>query len=295
MISSKQAGVYLITNDNNGKVYVGSAVRLSRRCNEHISLLRGGNHPNRHLQRSWDKHGADAFSFSVLEVVDEIPELIPCEQKWLDLHMGVGEVYNICMTAGSTLGMKHSEESKRLISIAHKGRVASPETLAKMSAAQTGRVFSDETRRKMSEVALGRRHTEETRARMSKSGMGRKTSEESIAKRLATKAALPQEVRDASEAKRLATIASLPQEVKDATIAKQLATLAALPQEVKDERRAKRMAKRASLPQSVKDATRDKILATKARLSTERDIMAACVYIFILGLVVDEGVDCGTH
>ena len=58
---------------------------------------------------------------------------------------------------GKTGLPKHSEEHKRKIGEALKGRIHSEESKRKMSEAKKGRTFSEETRRKMSEAAKGRK------------------------------------------------------------------------------------------------------------------------------------------
>lgn len=69
-------------------------------------------------------------------------------------------------------GKHHTEETRRKMSEAHKN--ISEETRRKMSEAQKGRTLSDETRRKISEAMKGRpswnkdkHHSEETRRKMS--------------------------------------------------------------------------------------------------------------------------------
>lgn len=37
-------GVYLITNNINGKMYIGSSINIERRWKEHLRDLRNGNH-----------------------------------------------------------------------------------------------------------------------------------------------------------------------------------------------------------------------------------------------------------
>ena len=61
------SGIYMIKNMINGKVYIGQAVNIERRWNEHISELNGNRHINTHLQRAWNKYGADNFIFNIVE------------------------------------------------------------------------------------------------------------------------------------------------------------------------------------------------------------------------------------
>lgn len=61
------AGIYRITNTNNGKFYIGSSIHVTKRWWEHKKWLRLGSHHNYHLQASWNKHGENAFVFAIEE------------------------------------------------------------------------------------------------------------------------------------------------------------------------------------------------------------------------------------
>ena len=197
----KMSGIYKITNAVTCDFYVGSAVNISNRFEHHRNALTANHHENEHLQRSWNKYGAACFEFSVCECCEK-ERLIEREQYYIDNEK---PSYNICQIAGSRLGCKHTEESKRKNresqtgvlghnfgkhpseessrknSEAHKGELNAyfgkrhtEETLAKMSAAKKGKLHpmfgkhhSDETLAKMSEIKKGKRHTDETRAKMS--------------------------------------------------------------------------------------------------------------------------------
>jgi len=93
--------IYEIRNNDNGKIYIGSTNNLRRRWEEHRRRLNNGKHNNRYLQRAWDKSGAN-FTFTVLEEVAQDEDLIPTEQKWLDLTRSYDDSigYNILTTAG---------------------------------------------------------------------------------------------------------------------------------------------------------------------------------------------------
>jgi hypothetical protein len=58
-------------------LWTGTSRDLDAQQNGIWFQLRMGNHMNRALQQAWNKHGAEAFSFEVLEVVkDENAEMI---------------------------------------------------------------------------------------------------------------------------------------------------------------------------------------------------------------------------
>jgi group I intron endonuclease len=168
-----RTGVYFIRNTVNGQLYIGSAARsFGGRWAEHQSRMNNGIHANRHLMSAWLLNGADAFEFGILE--DCSPEdCILCEQKWLDFFQ---PEYNKCKVAGSRRGIKASDETKRKISLAQKGRKypfrklrgpPSEETLRKKSVALKGRPLTEETKAKLSAAAKGRKMSAETREKMS--------------------------------------------------------------------------------------------------------------------------------
>jgi len=67
-----------------------------------------------------------------------------------------------------------SEQQKRKVSEVHKGKIVSKETRCKMSEAHKGKKFSEEHKRKMSEVQKGKKHSEETKQKISEAGKGKK-------------------------------------------------------------------------------------------------------------------------
>lgn len=183
----KTPGIYRIVNKLNGKSYVGSAVNITRRWGEHRSMLRHNKHHSPHLQNAWNKYGEESFEFDLILEIKEKENLIPWEQIWLDV---LNPEYNVCKVAGSTLGRKHSTETKLKIGAAGKGKAHSEQTKAKISAILKGKskIFSDEHKSKIGAAqkgntkALGYKHSEEARAKMSAAQKGKVLSEETKAK-----------------------------------------------------------------------------------------------------------------
>jgi group I intron endonuclease len=64
------SGIYQIRNSVNGKIYVGSAKNIYARWTAHKAQLRENRHHSILLQRAWNKYGAFAFSFEVIEFLD---------------------------------------------------------------------------------------------------------------------------------------------------------------------------------------------------------------------------------
>lgn len=166
---NKISGVYEIVNTVNGHRYIGSSVDIINRWRVHKSALGLSKHHSPYLQRSWDKYGQDFFEFTVLECCEK-EQLIDREQYFIDT---LKPTYNISPTAYSCLGVKHSEETKKRISISKSGDNCSDETRIRLSISHKGKTsprkgctLSPETRQKISEVQIGHVASEETRAKM---------------------------------------------------------------------------------------------------------------------------------
>ncbi|RRV38640.1 hypothetical protein EGJ12_08180 [Stutzerimonas stutzeri] len=152
-------GIYSILDTDSGAFYVGSAVSLRKRMNDHLYRLAKGSHANQRLQRIWDKrHGALRFI-----VLEELPGAdrsarLSREQTYLD-KARVGEnkeCINVLSVAGS-----------------HEGRKRTAETVEKLRAANVGRTFTAESREKMRLAKLGVPRTAETRAALSAARKGK--------------------------------------------------------------------------------------------------------------------------
>jgi len=113
----KLSGVYKIENLVDGKVYVGSSKTLVTRKNQHFSALRRNKHGSAYLQHAFNKFG-EVFEFIVLEKDVPSENLIKREQFYIDTHQAASPKYgyNLCPTAGSQRGRKHSVKALRKIS-----------------------------------------------------------------------------------------------------------------------------------------------------------------------------------
>lgn len=98
--------IYKIENSATGLLYIGSAISEGQRKRRHFKDLRQNKHHSKYLQRAFNKYGIGCFSFSVIEFVVDKSNLINREQYWIDL---LKPKYNLSPTAGSSLGVKHTE------------------------------------------------------------------------------------------------------------------------------------------------------------------------------------------
>lgn len=166
------SGVYKIENILTGNVYIGSSVSMESRWRGHRYSLRRGDHHSKYLQRSWNKHGERAFRFSVLLICEE-KNLIMYEQACID---ALQPEYNSLIAAGSPAGVPKSEDTRKKISEALKGRRVSDESRGRMREAAKHKrqppPLTEESKRKISLAKIGKKRpefTESHRARISKS------------------------------------------------------------------------------------------------------------------------------
>lgn len=145
--NSCKSGIYRITNESNGRIYIGSTRLFKARYSEHRSQLRNKRHQNKFLQADFNKCGEDVFLFEVIEVVDG-----PKEERWkleeeyiARYHDNCKQCYNISRQAVSSEGhppknpeevnRRRSESSKRSWAVSpylkkmikNHGKIISPE------------------------------------------------------------------------------------------------------------------------------------------------------------------------
>ena len=124
-------GIYMIKNMINGKVYIGQAVNIDKRWQEHKNDLNGNRHINTHLQRAWNKYGADNFIFNIVE---ECPkdELNDREIYYIAQYKAHNMKYGYNKTYGGESG-RQTDEIRAKISKNTKKALGNPVVRAKMS------------------------------------------------------------------------------------------------------------------------------------------------------------------
>lgn len=127
----KLPGVYKITNNVNGKIYIGKSVNLQRRMTdyrdaERLPLPEGS---GRFLQ-AIKKYGFEGFSLEILELHQErnwfIEQFImDQEEVWIEYYNATNfKVGYNSYTRASVNGSRLSEETKRKLSKSHMGLLA---------------------------------------------------------------------------------------------------------------------------------------------------------------------------
>jgi hypothetical protein len=66
-----ESGIYTVRCVASGEVWVGSTPDLSKIQNRLWFTLRQSTNAHRSLQTAWNAHGAEAFSFEIVERLDE--------------------------------------------------------------------------------------------------------------------------------------------------------------------------------------------------------------------------------
>lgn len=129
-------GIYCIENKVNGKKYIGQSIEIEKRWYNHINALELKYHHNIHLQRAWDKYGANSFDFYILEL---------CDKDSLDER----EIYFISKFDTFKNGYNRTSGGKGVSDV-----IVSAETRKKIAKASTGRFHSVATREKMRQHML---------------------------------------------------------------------------------------------------------------------------------------------
>lgn len=183
-VEYRYSGIYLITNTVNNKVYVGQAQDLYIRTKHHIS-----DEKNPLLNKAFKKYGIDKFTIEILEQC-EIDKLNEREQYWMDYYEVIdkNKGYNICPVAGSTRGLKKSQEEIEKMSERASQRIGklnpfygkhhSDDTKEQIRQKKIGQIVSDETKRKISQRHSGKKFSEERKNAISKALKGKEKTKE---------------------------------------------------------------------------------------------------------------------
>ena len=191
----KKFWVYIHTCPN-GKKYVGVTGR-----NPEIRWGKNGEgyYQNEHFYRAILKYGWDNIVHEVFEV-DSKEEMYRKEVELISFYHSNDPEYGYNHSIGgekSSLGCKHSEESRKKRSEAHRGKphpyseetkkkiaeanrrkAKDPEFRKKQSEAHKGKTLSEETKRRIAEAMKGKLHSEETKRRIAEAKKGKPHSEE---------------------------------------------------------------------------------------------------------------------
>jgi group I intron endonuclease len=146
----KVCGIYSIVNKINGFEYIGSSKIVYKRIGYHFSALRGNRHTNVHLQHAFNKYGEEAFEIKLLEICT-LDNLKNREEFYI---LNTPNRYNFIDKPTGPLRLPTpTEEHRKKISIANKGKKRTEEQRKRFSESHKGLKQSEESKQKRS-VAL---------------------------------------------------------------------------------------------------------------------------------------------
>lgn len=182
-----KSGIYVIRHKISGKSYVGLSLDIHKRWRSHKSPKPSSTSA---IHSAIRKYGISEFDFEILELC-VATNLEDRERHWIN-ELGTFKLgYNLTdggeggravseatkkklsiAISGKKLGPR-SEEVKRKISDANKGRPVSAATRAASSIRMTGKRQSEEWRKNGAVARTGLKKSDETRKRMSESALKR--------------------------------------------------------------------------------------------------------------------------
>ena len=164
-------GIYGIISPSN-KIYIGQSIDIKKRWKGYKAIIYCKNQIL--LYNSFIKYGVENHSFFII-LKCSVEELNKYERYYQDFYYNQGcDLLNLKFTNTDDKSGYLSDESKRKISIANKGRIFSEETKVKMSESNKGRIFSDKHKKKIGEANKLRKHSEETKLKMAEAHKGKK-------------------------------------------------------------------------------------------------------------------------
>jgi group I intron endonuclease len=161
--------IYKITNKINQKSYIGfTSKTLKQRLNKH---RKDAQYMNRDtiLCQAIRKYGIESFEIELLHESESLEDTLQImENKFIiehETHCSTGKGYNMTMGGEGTIGHKHNETTRKLMSRSHTGMKHLESTKNKLSKLRLGdknpnfgKTFSDETKKKISEKVSGGRN-----------------------------------------------------------------------------------------------------------------------------------------
>ncbi|MGL4790092.1 MAG: GIY-YIG nuclease family protein [Anaerotignaceae bacterium] len=107
-----KTGIYIITNDIDARIYIGSATSFKQRYATHRNKIMLNENCNPKLRNFANKYGIERLTFSAVHACCK-EDLLKVEQMYLDVFQPFDDNgFNIVRKAGSPIGYKHTQEAK---------------------------------------------------------------------------------------------------------------------------------------------------------------------------------------
>ena len=179
--------VYQITNNINGKIYIG---RRSCKCNPELDLKYMGSGKN--IKAAIKKYGKENFTKTIIDICDSLETANDLEVLIVDeSFIKRTDTYNLVIggpnpimlgSCHPSFGKALSDNTKFKISLSNKGKTHTHDAKLKISIGNTGKTRSNEYKEKLSKLKKGIlrpdftfTHTEEARRKISDSHIGKQT------------------------------------------------------------------------------------------------------------------------
>lgn len=197
--------LYRITNQLNGKIYIGQTSNPKDRWSSHKSSAKNPQNYSAIIPKALAKHGIDNFTFEVIATCKTQIDANFIETELINQYdsRNSEKGYNLAHGGSVNRGWHHTDETKKKISESNLGKEMLPHTQEwkdnmsvimtgreitwadKISASQIGKEVSEEARIKMSLAKIGDKHpnygkrlSEETKKKISISHTGKIISDE---------------------------------------------------------------------------------------------------------------------
>lgn len=148
--------IYKITNDINGKNYIGVSGNFNRRWKHHKNLVKNGSQV---LYVAFRKYGIDNFTCEAIYQSKEHDHTFNVmESHFIDVYSSYGRGYNMTKGGeGATRDFKPlSEQHKLNISRGNIGKKRTDESKKRYSIAKSGRSLSEATKLRLSIIKTGK-------------------------------------------------------------------------------------------------------------------------------------------
>lgn len=154
--------IYKFTNKLNGKIYIGqTTLTLKKRSSQHYSAK-----DEVYFHRALKKYGKENFTEEEICSATNLDDLNRLEEHFIQYYGSLRpNGYNIILGGNNfkrvcspMQGRRHSEETKKKMSLAALGKPKNPESIRKMAITKTGTKASKETRDKMSKARVGMKY-----------------------------------------------------------------------------------------------------------------------------------------